>query len=71
MLPGMIWRYRVAGDQYATPAEAIARAMEAIERDWGLDAVARANQQRPEALAALRCGEPFMLGDVLLIEPVP
>lgn len=64
------WRYRVATDQFATAPEAVARAMEAIERDWGLDAVARANEQRRDALDALVRGEPWMLGDVVLIEPV-
>lgn len=60
----------MGADQYATAPEAIARAMEAIERDWGLDAVVRANQQRRDALDALVRGEPWMLADVLLIEPV-
>lgn len=66
----MIWRYRVAGANYATAQEAVASAMDAIEREWGLDAVVRANGQRREALEALVRGEAWMLGDVLLIEPV-
>ena len=67
----MIYRYRIDGINFATPAEALARAMETVERGGDLDRLALANSQRPEALAALQRGEPWLLGDTVLITPVP
>lgn len=66
----MIYRYRIDDTNYATAPEAIARAMETVERERDLDKLALAQSQRPDALAALRRGEPWLLGDLVLITPV-
>lgn len=66
----MIYRYRIGNTNYATAPEALARAMEEIERMRNLDILARANAERPHALEALRRGEPWTLGSHILITPV-
>lgn len=64
------WRYRIGDINYATAPEALARAMETVEREGDLDKLAAAQQQRPEALAALQRGEPWLLGETVMITPV-
>lgn len=67
----MIYRYRIGACNYATAREALARAMEPIEFTGDLERLARANAERPAALAALERGEPWILGGAILITPVP
>lgn len=67
----MTYRYRIDATNYVGAREALARAMETVERTCDLDLVAQANSQRPEALAALERGEPWLLGSTVLITPVP
>lgn len=66
----MIYRYRIDQTNYATAREALARAMETVERTHDIDKLALAQSQRPEALAALQRGEPWLLADLVLITPV-
>lgn len=66
----MIRRYRIGDINYATPREALARAMETVERTRDIDRLALAQSQRPDALAALQRGEPWLLADLVLITPV-
>lgn len=65
------YRYRIDGTNYVGAREALARAMETVERMRDLDFVAQANSERPAALAALERGEPWLLGSTVLITPVP
>lgn len=67
----MIYRYRIGETNYATAREALARAMEDVERTRDLDRLAQANMQRPEALAALQRGETVLLAATVTITPVP